>query len=151
MTTDIELEEWRQQWQIEEPIPPELRRRVERQSRLMKIGLVGDSIVTIVIGGGSTAWAVLSKDSGMGLVAVAAWLFLAVAWTFVLVSNRGLWKPSAVDTATFVDLSVRRCQTAIAAVWFAGALFLAEIAFGLSWAYLHMTERPRLAQCAARL
>jgi hypothetical protein len=112
----------------------------------MKIGLICDSVVTLVMGGGTTAWAVLSRDSGIALVAVATWLFLAVAWTFVLTVNRGLWAPSAVDTATFLELSVRRCQAALTAVWLAAALFAAEIAFGLSWAYLHLSARPPLWQ-----
>jgi len=148
MSTDLELEAWREQWQapVEEPIPAELRRKVERQSRLMKIGLVCDALVTLVIGGGSTAWAVMSRDPGMALVAVASWLFLAAAWMFVIVANRGIWEPTAVDAATFLDLSVRRCQAALTGVWFAATLFVAEIVFGLSWAYLHMEGRPPIAR-----
>jgi hypothetical protein len=137
MSTDIELELWRQQWQEEDSIPADLRRTVERHSRRMKIGLVGDTIVTVVMGGGTTTWAVLSKDSGIAVVAIATWLFLAIAWAYVLRVNRGLWRPMAVDAASFVDLSIGRCRAALKTVWFAGILFVAETAFGLSWAYLH--------------
>ena len=139
MSPDLELEAWRRQWQEQEgdSIPADLRRKVDRHSRLMKIGLICDTVVTLVMGGGTTAWAVLSKDSAIGLVAVATWLFLAAAWAIVLTVNRGLWAPSAVDAAVFMDLSIRRCQAALIAVWFAGVLFVAEIVFGLSWAYLH--------------
>lgn len=137
MNSDLELEAWRQEWQAEDSIPTDLRKRVERQSMLMKVGLIGDAIVTVVIGGGTTAWAVLGNESGSALVALAAWIFLAIAWTFALVNNRGLWSPSAIDGAVFIDLSVRRCRSALATVWFAGALFIAEIVFGLSWVYLH--------------
>jgi hypothetical protein len=137
MTAHLDLEALRQDWQAENTVPPTLRRDVERQSRQMKVGLAGDIFVTIVIGGGSTAWALLSGQKGAGWVALAAWLFLATAWTFVLMVNRGLWAPSAMDAATFMDLSIRRCQASLAATWFAATLFVAEIVFGLSWAYTH--------------
>lgn len=137
MNTDVELEIWREQWQAQTAVPVNLRRSVERQSRLMKIGLLADTVVTVVMGGGATAWAFLSSEPGVGLVAVATWLFLAAAWIFVLTANRGLWAPSALDTAAFVDLSVRRSRSALTTTWFAGGLFLCEVAFGLGWAYKH--------------
>ena len=138
MNADTELDVWREQWQSEASIPADLRRKVDRQSRQMKIALITDIVVTVVIGGGSTAWAVLSKDSGVALVAVAAWIFVIAAWVFVLRVNRGLWRPSAMDAATFVDLSVKRCEGALKAVLFAGILFVAEIAFDLSWIYVRL-------------
>jgi hypothetical protein len=137
MNTDVELEIWREQWQAETAVPVNLRRSVERQSRRMKIGLLADTLVTIVMGGGATALAFLSSEPGVGLVAVATWVFLAAAWAVVLTVNRGLWAPSALDTATFVDLSVRRCQSALTTTWFAAGLFVSEVAFGLGWAYQH--------------
>ena len=140
MSTDIELEVWREQWQAEPVVPPNLRRSVERQSRLMKIGLIGDCVVTVVMGGGATAWSLHSPGTGMGLVAAATWFFLAVAWTFAFVSKRGLWAPSAIDTASFVDLSIRRCRAALAATWFGASLFMSEIVFGLGWAYRHSIQ-----------
>ena len=137
MNTDIELEVWREQWQVDPVVPPNLRRSVERQSSLMRIGLIGDCVVTVVMGGGTTLWAVRSPGTGMGLVAAATWCFLAVAWIFALVSKRGLWAPSALDTASFVDLSIRRCRVALATTWFGAGLFVAEVAFGLGWIYKH--------------
>jgi hypothetical protein len=140
MNTDVELEIWREQWQAETVVPVNLRRSVDRQSRLMKIGLLGDTLVTILMGGGTTAWALRSTEPGVGLVAIATWLFVAVAWTFVLTVNRGLWAPTALDTATFVDLSVRRCQSALSTAWFAAGLFVSEVAFGLGWGYKHSVQ-----------
>jgi hypothetical protein len=103
----------------------------------MKIGLAGDILVTIVIGGGSIAWALLSGQKDAGYVAFGTWMFIAAAWLFVLMMNRGLWSPAATDAATFMDLSIRRCQASLAATWFAAMLFVAEMVFGLSWAYRH--------------
>lgn len=137
MSTELDLEALRKEWQAEDSIPLTLRGNVERQSRSMKIGLAGDILVTVVVGGGSTAWALLSGQKDAGDVAFGAWMFLAGAWMFVLMINRGLWAPSAMDAATFVDLSIRRCQASLAATWFAAMLFLAEMVFGLSWVYRH--------------
>jgi len=137
MTTDLDLEALRKEWQAEESIPPTLRRDVERQSRSMKISLAGDILVTIVIGGGSTAWALLSSQKDAGYVAFGAWMFIAAAWMFVLMTNRGLWSPSAMDAASFMDLSIRRCRASLAATWFAATLFVAETVFGLGWVYRH--------------
>ncbi len=137
MKADLELDEWREQWQSETSIPPDLRYRVERHSRLMKIGLICDAVVTVVMGGGTTTWALMSANADVWTVAVATWFFLAAAWAFVLTVNRGLWSPSALEASAFVDLSIRRCRSALSTTWFAVVLFLAEIVFGLSWAYLH--------------
>jgi hypothetical protein len=113
----------------------------------MKIGLLCDVLVTLAVGGGTTVWAVRSPESDLRFVAVAAWLFLAAAWIFVLLVSRGLWAPSAIDTAAFVDLSIKRCRKALMTVWFAVALFLAEIVFGMTWAYQHSvsSETPLLS------
>lgn len=145
MNTDLELDLWRQQWQAESTIPSDLRERVERQSRWMKIALTCDALVTVVMGGGATLWATRSSIAGAALVAIATWIFLAAAWAFVLTTNRGLWAPSALDASSFLDLSIRRCRGALVTTWFAAILFLSEVAFGLSWAYIHsVTEHPPL-------
>jgi len=137
MNTDLDLEALRQDWQADDSVPPTLRREVVRQSRVMKIGIAGDVFVTVVIGGGTIAWALRSAEKSVWWVALAAWIFLAIAWSFVLIANRGLWAPSATDTASFMDLSIRRYRASLAATWFAATLFVAEVAFGLSWVYSH--------------
>lgn len=137
MSRDFDLEALREDWQTEDSVPSTLRGDVERQSRRMKIGLAGDIAVTVIIGGGSTAWALLSGQKDAGYVAFGTWMFIAAAWMFVLLINRGLWSPSATDGTTFLALSIRRCQASLAATWFAAALFVSEMVFGLTWAYTH--------------
>jgi len=135
MNVDSELEVWRQQWQSDDSVPLGLRRKVERQSRFMKIGLMMDILVTVIIGGATIVWAVWSPRPENVLLAVATWEFIATAWAFSLVVNRGNWSPSAQDTAAFVDLSVRRCRSRLASVWFAAGLFLFQMVFVLGWVY----------------
>ena len=46
--------------------------------------------------------------------AVGIWVFIVLAWIFTLRYTRGLWAPSAPTTASYVDLSIRRCRWKIA-------------------------------------
>jgi len=46
MNADTELDMWREQWQSETAIPADLRRKVERQSRAMKLGVINAILVT---------------------------------------------------------------------------------------------------------
>jgi len=142
MNVDAELEVWRRQWQSGTAVPSDLRRRVEQQSRLMKIALAADILVTIVIGGGAVVWALRSPQPDILLLAVATWLFLAAAWTFTLTVHHGNWSPSGLDTSAFVEFLARRCRGMLAAIWFAAGLFLSEIVFCLGWVYHHSPE-PR--------
>ena len=142
MNIDEELDAWRRQWQSEATVPLDLRRMVERQSRFMKIALLADVLVTVVIGGGAIGWALASRRPNIILLAAMTWVFLAAAWTFAVAVNRGNWSPPALDTAAFVDLSLRRCRSRLASVWFGAGLFLCEIVFCLGWVYNYSPE-PR--------
>jgi hypothetical protein len=144
MSLDVELETWRREWQSEAAVPPDLRRRVERQSRWLKIGVAADILVTVAIGGGVIALAARSPQLDMLLLAAATWSFIAVAWAFRLIISRGLWSPAAIDTAAFVDLSIRRCRAQLKATVFGAGLFVVEMAFCLVWIYRHSAPRAPL-------
>jgi hypothetical protein len=148
---DSELETWRREWQSETAVPADLRRRVERQSRGLKIGIAGDILVTVAIGGGVLALAVRVPRPEMLLLAAATWSFIAAAWTFRLAVSRGLWSPAAITTAAFVDLSVRRCRAQLKATLFGAGLFVCEMAFCVGWIYRYSAPRSPLLVwlCAA--
>jgi len=135
MNGDLELSEWRRQWQSEADVPADLRRRVERQSLWMKIGLAADGLVTVGIGGWITVWTTLDPRPDMLLLTAATWIFIAAAWIVGLTMSRGLWSPAAIDTATFVDLSIRRCRARISALSFGFGLVACEVAFLMGWLY----------------
>src|SRR5450631_2864734 len=111
--------EWRQQ---SSPLP-DLRARVERESRTLRMLVAADILVTIVIGGGVTGWAVFSRQSNVIVLAAATWLFVVVAWAFGIINRAKNWAPSAADTAAFLDLSIRRCRASISMVYFGVALW----------------------------
>src|SRR5207244_939024 len=69
-------------------------------------------------------------------------LFLAAAWTFTLTVNRSAWSPCGLDTAAFIELSMRRCRGRLAAIRFAAGLFLVQMVFCLGWVYNHAPQ-PR--------
>jgi hypothetical protein len=144
VSMDTELETWRREWQSEVAVPPDLRRRVERQSRWLKVMIAGDILVTVAIGGGVIALAARSSQPDMPLLAAATWLFIAAAWAFRLTITRGLWSPAAIDTSAFVDLSIRRCRAHLAATLFGAGLFVCEMAFCLGWIYHHTAPRAPL-------
>jgi hypothetical protein len=141
MSLDTELETWRREWQSESAVPADLRRRVERQSRWLKIGLAGDILVTVTMGGGVVAAATVLPRAGMLLLVAATWSFIAIAWAFRLTITSGLWSPKAIGTAEFVDLAVRRCRAQLKATTFGAILFVGEIAFCLGWIYRYSTVR----------
>jgi hypothetical protein len=135
MSLDTELETWRREWQSETTAPPDLRRRVARQSRWLKVMVAGDILVTVVIGGGVIVLAARAPRPDMLLLAAATWLFIVIAWTFRLSTSRGLWSPGSVTTAAFVDLSIRRCRAQLKATVFGAGLFVCQLAFCLGWIY----------------
>jgi hypothetical protein len=142
MNVDTELDTWRRHWQSEpgqsEPaIPPDLLTRVERQSRMMRWMLTGDILVTACIGGATASWAFADSQPDIIVLAVATWFFIVSAWIFGLLNRRGNWSPSNVDTASFIDLSIRRARASLAAARFGALLFVVEIAFCLAWLYRH--------------
>ncbi|MEI9976016.1 MAG: hypothetical protein WDO73_30530 [Ignavibacteriota bacterium] len=135
MKPDLELEAWREEWQTNAKVPADLRRKVARGSRHMRLTLAAEVLVTVTIGGGSTLWAAVDPQAEMLVLAGAVWLFLAAAWTVAIVTRRGTWSPAAITTADYVDLSIRRCRGKLAAIRFGIALYFAEMVFCLTWLY----------------
>jgi hypothetical protein len=141
MSGDAELDLWRNQWQREDVIPAGLRRKVERHGRFLRIMVLGDLLVTAVIGGATAAWAIQSRQPDVVVLALGTWTFIAAAWAFSWMTRRGLFTPSALNTAAFVDLSIRRCRAALASVVFGIILYFVEMIFCLAW----LNHRGRLS------
>lgn len=141
MSADTELDVWRRQWQAAAAAPVDLRRKVQRQSRFMRFMLLVEILVTVVIGGGATAWAARSPEPDVVVLALVVWFLFAATWTFAVVSRRGLWSPGSEDTAAFLDLSIRRCRASVKAATFGTVLYFCEIVFCLAWVYQYRARR----------
>ena len=140
---DTELDTWRREWQSEQSAVPDLAVnlsvnlsvKVRRHSRFMRAMFAADILVTVLIGGGTTAWAIRSSEPDVIALAAATWLFLAIAWMFATVNRRGCWAPAALNASAFLDISIRRCRRGIAAAKFGMMLYGGELLFCLTWIY----------------
>lgn len=132
---DVELESWRAQWETAVPPPADLKDRVDRETRMMRRFVVGEVLVTLVFGGGSVAWAALSRRTDALVLAFGVWVFIAVAWTISILLRRDAWSPATLSTAAFLDLSILRCRRRREAIAAQGVLYVLILAFDLAWIY----------------
>jgi hypothetical protein len=144
MTSDAELELWRREWlsdsELAAPVV-DLRRKVERQSRQMRVVLLLQVISTVVVGGGYTAWAVLATGPGSAILVIGLWLLFALAWSHALLNRRGTWQPVDSATATFLELSLLRCRRRLSAANFGAVLYVVDVVFDLYWVF-RFRSRP---------
>ena len=49
--------------------------------------------------------------------------------------SAGVWRPVAMTSPAYLEISLRRCRSAIRAVIFGMVLFLVELLFCLAWIY----------------
>lgn len=140
MTNDVEFEQWREQWRAQETTLPDLRRTVERESRVMRLRVVGQVAVTVIFGFGSAGWAVSSRRSDVVVLAVAMWTFLTAAWAFSLTNTKGLWAPDAETTDAFLRLSMLRRRRRLHAITFSSLLYVVILSFNLVWLYHHRSH-----------
>ena len=134
MSRDAEFTAWRRQWQTTPPCADTpawaaaISERVARQSRLMRVGLIGPILVTIVIGGLMLLRAVSSGTRLDLALAVESWLFIALVWAGSLWLARGTWRPIGQTTAAFVTVSIWRCESDIASIRLGVALYVGQLA-----------------------
>jgi hypothetical protein len=135
MNANGELDSWRVLWQaeVDAPSAADLRDRIARETRRKKILLIAPISVTLAIGGWVISRAMASARSEDVVLALETWLFIGIIWIGSLWIERGTWRPLADTTRGFVDLSIRRCQSIITGLRFATILYLAQLAFILSW------------------
>jgi hypothetical protein len=128
MNENVELDRWRLLWQAraDGPDAADLRHRVERETRRRKAALIAPVLVTLFIGGGTTALAVATRGTQEIAVAIEAWLFIAVTWGVALWIDRGTWAPLGNATTAFVDISIRRCRSDITGLRVAVLLYVGQ-------------------------
>ena len=143
MERDPELATWQRQWQTHDLVPPDLRHRVQRETRRLRRERYAEIVVTAIIGGGAAGWALVSQRPMTLALAIGVWFFIAIAWVTSIGLRRDILAPSA-DTATaFLDLSIRRCRRRLQGLVAQGLLFVMILAFDLVWIYHYQAEiRP---------
>jgi hypothetical protein len=135
MSIDAELESWRRQWRSGPSgaagagAAEELTRRVLRDTRWMKLGMIAPVFVTFGIGGAVVLRALRTGQVIDTVLAVESWLFIVVTWVGGLWLARGTWRPLADTTAAFVDISIRRCEANIRSASFGAYLYVLQFLF----------------------
>jgi hypothetical protein len=135
MTSDVELETWRREWQSGSQFAAdittagELRARVLRETSGIKLGLTVPILVTLVAGGTVLSRALRTGQSLDVLLAIECWIFIVVVWVGSLRIARGTWRPLGDTTAAFVDVSIRRREAYLRGATFGVCLYVAQLAF----------------------
>jgi hypothetical protein len=135
MSIDAELASWRRQWRsgpdgaAGADAAEELTRRVLRDTRWMKLGLIAPVLVTFGIGGPVVLRALRAGQVIDAVLAVECWLFIVVTWAGCLWLARGTWRPLADTTAAFVDISIRRREANIRSASFGACLYVLQFLF----------------------
>jgi len=135
MIVDPELQAWREEWIAQPANPPDLAALVRRQSRIMRLTLLAEALVTVLLGGGTIWLAATRGKVDLAVLSGATWVFLAVAWGFGIRNRRGAWRPVVLTSSAYLEISIRRCRSAIRAVIFGMRLSLVEVLFCLAWIY----------------
>jgi hypothetical protein len=141
--SDVELDSWRAQWQAVAPAPPDLRERVERETRLMRRVVAGEVAITIVFGGISVGWAAVSGRTDALVLAVGVCVFIAIAWMVAFLLRRDAWSPATLSTAACLDLSILRCRRQREAIAAQVVLYALILGFDLAWIY-YFARDPRM-------
>jgi len=135
MTRDGELENWRRQWQSASQFvkdagaAEDLRSRVLRETRGIKLGLAWPILITLIVGG-TVLWRALRTGQSLDvLVAIETGIFIVVVWVGSLWIARGTWRPLADTTAAFVEISIRRREAYLRGATFGACLYVAQLAF----------------------
>jgi len=139
MKSDTEMAQWSRQWRAgndvgnDAGVAEDLKRRVTRDSRLLKVGLIAPILVTIGIGGGIILRAIRFASPADVVLAFEVSFFILVTWAGSLWLARGTWRPLAETTAAFIDVSIRRCRSNLRAASFGAWLYVCQLSFVVVW------------------
>lgn len=138
MTGDPELDAWQRQWKTHDAVPPDLRRRVEREIRAGRYAIVLPVMVTVLFGGGTLAWALMSGRRDAYLVATATWAFIAI--TSLTAYGLTQWighnrAPAAATATAFLEFMIQACRGKRAGIVGAAVLYPSFLVFMLVWRY----------------
>ena len=106
----------------------------------MRRGRALEIAVTIVMGGGGLVWAISSQRAEIGVLAIAIWIFIAIAWTASILLYRGSWEPASASTAAFLEISILRTERRIQATMVQIVLYVVISGFDLVWLYHYLDQ-----------
>ena len=108
MKEDRELELWREQWHSAPERLPDLRTRVERQTRNMAIRLIVRGALVAGLLALSVVAVVQKPTPGRIVWAIGLWALAISGVAATWKSHRDIWRPATETTRAFADLFHRR-------------------------------------------
>ena len=135
MSAQLEFDRLKRVWQgVEDRAPSfDAEALVERDTRRMKLAVIGPIIVTVVAGGGSVLTALESRRIEDFVLAAGIWAFILSVWLGWLWISRRSWRPLTESTKAYLDLSIQRCISTLRALYFGAALYVIGFASVLIW------------------
>jgi hypothetical protein len=129
---DAEWARWQADYQAMADWPPvrDLRRRVVRHGRLMRVWFLFELVLTAAVLGGSAWRLALAPGAWMWAWTISVWGFTALAVAFAIINRRGTWGAGAADLslAAQLDLTELRCRRQLRTVAVLPPFLAAEIA-----------------------
>lgn len=138
-TTDRDWQALQELWRAqpaETPVPAEVRRRVKRQERYLRLGAAAEWLVAV--GLCTYAIVIAARDWAPADIFWALVVLVLVGWalSFSLTNRRDLYCPPEESTRAYIDLALLRIARKRSAVRFAWLLYAIELAIFLSWELL---------------
>jgi hypothetical protein len=143
---DSELDAWREQWHAQNALTDDLRRRVEREIRVLRRGLFAAIGVTIVFGLGIPLWALVSRRLDVVVLAAGVWVFIAITWIVSVRLNRDLSRPATATTAAYLEFCIANCRSRRSAIAAAGVLYAVIFTFDLAWIFQTRARPAELSE-----
>jgi hypothetical protein len=105
---DRELELWREQWRSAPESLPDIRARVERQTRNMAIRLIVRATLVSMLLALSVVAVVREPTPGRIVWAIGLWTLVISGVAATWKSHRDIWRPATETTRAFAELFHRR-------------------------------------------
>lgn len=145
MNTLAQMGDLRRQWQNQQGTPVDtglLQRQAEAESRAHRRAIVIAAVLTALILAAVFVRAMVTGLPEAWFGAIWTLLFSGAAWPIWLWMSRGTWQPHDTSTASYLDISIRRCRAVLMGAptsillyvaGLAGALILRHQLVGDAW------------------
>lgn len=140
MISDPELDQWSELWRSGEALETGLAERARKAVWRFRMGIYLEVLVTVVMGGGATVWALRAHQTPVTLLAIWVWISLAVAWLFRFISDWNDFTGAAVETGSYLATLLRRLRSSLRAAEFGGVLFFVQLMVTSTWVFRELNR-----------
>lgn len=116
MKEDVELKEWRRQWQAERSVPSALFQKQAPLTWLTRLRSLTVTGAMLSAAGIFIYWVINAQRLQVAVFSIWVLLSLVIAWIIRFRQDKGNWTGKAPNTHVFLESSVRRRRTVLRAV-----------------------------------